>query len=80
MNQTTFSERDHDGTPLRDLLERLSQAKRDLDRATDPEERAAAAALADEIEATLERRADGHLRRYRARTEARARRGAGVGR
>jgi len=67
-------------TPLRDLLERLSQAKRDLAAATSPAERAATSAAAAEIEAELKHRADGHLRRYTARTEARARRGEGVGR
>ncbi|MBA3417085.1 MAG: hypothetical protein H0U10_17840 [Chloroflexia bacterium] len=67
-------------TPLRDLLERLSQAKRDLAAATSPAERAATSAAAAEIEAELKHRADGHLRRYTARTEARARRGEGAGR
>ena len=67
-------------TPLRDLLAARAAARRDLDRATDPEARAAAAALVAEIEAQLKHRADSHLRRYTARTEARARRGAGVGR
>jgi len=65
-------------TPLRDLLAARAAARHDLAAATDPEERAAAAALVAEIEAELEHRADGHLRRFTAQTEARARRGEGV--
>jgi len=80
MNQQTFSERDHDGSPLRDLLAARAAARRNQAAATDPAARATAAALADEIEGQLKQRADDHLRRFRARTETRARRGAGVGR
>ena len=65
---------------LRDLLAARAVARHDLVAATDPAARAAAAALVTGIEAQLKHRAAGHLRRYTARTEARARRGEGAGR